>query len=360
MAKKQPLKSEIVPKEQASPALKSAAMSVYDTAMALELGELDPSSLQDPAVVVECALIYRSKRYPLSQIAAILKVTSRTVSRYVAQARKDNAIKPDPHFQAEFVGDSLNNLWAQYSRLIRWSYSDELSETNKIRSALSAFQVHKYIIEFIERLGYLNQNNTEFSIKSELARKYGEEAEGFWGLDVDSLNSDQLKLVMDAKLQKDEEVDKSMKQFVAKLTNKDESNPFEFSVEDINFDSFRNSLHFKRSYDRCILEMLGIKYHKNPEQCMVDLTPELLVAAMNDLLHVPSFSMQAGIGIVNSDSSIGPNTIAAQDAVLSSLKKHKLMNLNATILAGVYPDEILDVYRDRLPLWEKQLDEQLS
>jgi len=81
---------------------------------------------------------------------------------------------------------------------------------------------------------------------------------------------------------------------------------------------------------------------------------------MNDLLHVPSFSMQAGIGIVNSDSSIGPNTIAAQDAVLSSLKKHKLMNLNATILAGVYPYGILDVYRDRLPLWEKQLDEQLS
>lgn len=215
MSKKPYSNPEIVTNHKL-PSVVPSAMSVYDIAMALEQAKVDPITLEKD-VLFECALIYRSRRYPISQIASILKVDSRTVSRYIAEARKMNSIKASPHFQAEFIGDSLNNLWAQYARLIRWSYSDELSEADKIRATLSACQIQKYAIELMERLGYLNPTHTQFNMKSEIAAKYGEDSSQEWATNLDLLNDDQLYTASVAKLEKEKELNSYMEKVVSGL-----------------------------------------------------------------------------------------------------------------------------------------------
>lgn len=354
MEEKQPLKSKIVPEEQAAPTLKPAAMSTHDKAMALELGKMDPSLL-DQGEKIDCAHIYRSKNYPPPQIAAILGVAPRTASRYIAKARKNNAITVSPNFQAEFIGGHLNDSQAQCARIMRLSYSDKLSEAGKIHAICSAHKIEKDTIDTMERLGYLTKQNTEFNIKSELAKSYGTEEEDFWGLDLASLNSEQVSIVAMAKARKDKEMDEFMKQTVAEVLNKKESKPFEFSVEDIDFNLLKTSLRKHRNYDRYILENLGIKEYANDEEKLFSaLTPEQLVAAMNGVLHVPSFAKQTSAKSFNSDFSEEAKLVIAKYTDNSSLKKYELMNLNARVLAERYPTEILDVYREKLITWEKQ------
>ena len=246
MAKKNLSKTEIVPKGQKA-MVNSATMSVYDIAMAIELGKLDPGHVEKDTQI-DCVFVYRARRYPIAQIAALLKVDVRTVSRYVAEGRKKNAIKASSDFQAEFIGDSLNNLWAQYARLIRWSYSDELSEADKIRASLSACQIQKYAIELMERLGYLSPKNTEVEIKKELASQFGEDGAEGWEQDMDLLTRDQLALAASAKLQKQQELNEFMEGLVKALVKENKLKLFEFTAEDINPDALKKALCKKHNY----------------------------------------------------------------------------------------------------------------
>ena len=351
MAKENPIKNEIIIKDKVASA-NPAAMSTYDIAMALERGEIDISLLPQE-VVDECALIYRSRRYPISQIAAILKVTARTVSRHVSRARKKNAIKASPGFQAEFVGDSLNNLWAQYARLIRWSYSDELSEADKIRATLSACQIQKYAIELMERLGYLNQKNTELNMKSELTKKYGYESREKWVLDLDFLSGDQLYLAASAQLQKEQEMNKFMEKLVNSLVKESKLKPFEFLPEDIEVYSLQKILSSRLSTncDCIVLRNLGIEESEKKSELSA-IAAEQFAAAFNAIVQMPGLARETNAKFLLKGFSSESRLVISRLIDSSSKKKYDVKNLNARLLAEFYGEGIQDSYKKKLAAWE--------
>jgi len=355
MQTNQPPETEVVPKVNPAP-VDPSAMSVYDIAMAFEQGKMDPVKVEKD-VLIECALVYRSKRYPISQIAAILKVDSRTVSRYVAEARKNNAIKANPFFQAEFVGDSLNNLWAQYARLIRWSYSDELSESDKIRAALSACQIQKYAIELMERLGYLSKANTEAATKINIASMAGRyEVEEL--ANVDLLNEEQLQRLNSVMIYEQFRMASIVDKTVAEMLDKKSPAPFEFTPKDINIELLKNNLSKRSStnYDRIVLKRVGILDLKDKVQ-LDDISGEQLMSAFNGVLQMPGFAKDTGASFSVKDFSPETRLLVSQFAGNSKIKKHELMNLNARLLTEYYNKEINDCYFNKLVLWEKKYTE---
>ena len=138
---------------------KSDAVSVAEIINGLEAGTLKPGQFTK-TVLGECAIVMKSRGYTNLEIGQLLQVTPRTVQRYLMRAREGNSLIASVDYQKNFMNETVGNLSAQSQRLIRLSYSTEISDSDRIRAIFAACQVQQNMVAMLERLGYLGEGYT--------------------------------------------------------------------------------------------------------------------------------------------------------------------------------------------------------
>lgn len=133
-----------------------AKMSIFELVKQLEKGAVNPASLSKDALR-KCADVYKARGYSNSQIAEILNVDDKTVQRYIKQQREENSLTIGDNFQKNMVGEIIRNWRNQYQRLIKLSYSDDLTPNEIMKAIYFGHQVEKDGVELLERLGYLTK-----------------------------------------------------------------------------------------------------------------------------------------------------------------------------------------------------------
>jgi len=131
-------------------------LSIPELAHQIENHKIDPK-IFDKVVLRKCAIFFKRRRYLNEDIAEILGVCGRTVDRYLQKIKAENSLNLGINFQQELLGETLNNLKLRYQRLLRLSYSDNLSDYEKARTILLCHQVEMNGIAFLIQLGYLSR-----------------------------------------------------------------------------------------------------------------------------------------------------------------------------------------------------------
>lgn len=130
--------------------------SIFDLVKDLEKKAVKPSSLSREALR-KCADVYKGRGYSNTQIAEILEVDEKTVQRYIKQQREENSLTIGKNFQKNIVGEIIRNWKTQYQRLLKLSYSDDLTPNEIMKAIYLAHQVEKDGVALLERLGYLTK-----------------------------------------------------------------------------------------------------------------------------------------------------------------------------------------------------------
>jgi hypothetical protein len=131
-------------------------VKISDLATQLEKGELKSGAL-DIKVLRQCALYFKTHGYTTEEISEILECDIRTVQRYTLKARKENISVVDLHFQKRTSGEFMNNLESQYQRILKLSYSKQLSDRERARVIYMLHQICVNGIDTLTKLGYLSQ-----------------------------------------------------------------------------------------------------------------------------------------------------------------------------------------------------------
>lgn len=143
------------------------AMSVPDIMKAIKNGTINPKDL-DPDILKECVRDMRETGSRSSEIGRFLKMTPRHVFRYVGKIRKENTQTMSPDSQREFIWELINNFRAQYYRMIRISYLEDINNRDRISAITEGCKIQREIFSIMERFGYLDkQKNEEVSAKIE-------------------------------------------------------------------------------------------------------------------------------------------------------------------------------------------------
>lgn len=135
-------------------------MSVQDIVKALEDKSISLEEV-DKNILKECVVVMKNWGYRNSEIGNLLKVSDRSVQRYVSDVRESNSLATTADFQKRFMAEAISNFRTQYYRLIRISHSEGVTTFEKTRAIFAACQVLKDVIVIMERLGYVSIENTQ-------------------------------------------------------------------------------------------------------------------------------------------------------------------------------------------------------
>ncbi len=133
-------------------------ISIAQVTAKLEAGEINPATL-DKKTITQCIVYFISRGYSAEEIGPILNVSSRTIYRRMKKARSENSIKFGIEFQKDFVQDFMNSTNAQYRRMLRLSYSDDLTDYEKAKMIFILNKLELDRMALLEKLGYLSREN---------------------------------------------------------------------------------------------------------------------------------------------------------------------------------------------------------
>jgi len=131
-------------------------LSIAEIAIRIENSSLDPT-LIDREILQQCGVFYRSRGYTNDDIAELFKVCKRTIERYFADVRLQNSINIGPNYQQELLGEVLSNYQLRYRRLLRLSYSGEMSDYERARVVSLCHQIEMDSMDLLSSLGYLSK-----------------------------------------------------------------------------------------------------------------------------------------------------------------------------------------------------------
>ena len=154
--------------------------SVLDIVEALENKTLNPKELSK-GTLKECIRVMRGKGYSSLEVGQTLKISTRSVQRCMEKIRRENVPKTSVDFQKGVVGEVINNLKAQYYRLIKISYMEDITCYERIRAIFAACQILKDATIIMERFGFLS--------KQKLEEPEQKESESLWNPHGDPLIS---------------------------------------------------------------------------------------------------------------------------------------------------------------------------
>ena len=140
-------------------------MSVQDVVKALEDKSISLAEV-DKNILKECVVVMKSWGYRNAEISSLLKISDRSVQRYISDIRESNSLTASSDFQAQFMAEAISNLRAQYYRLIRLSHLEDATTLEKTKTIFAACQVLRDQIVILERLGYVSIENT-LKVKAE-------------------------------------------------------------------------------------------------------------------------------------------------------------------------------------------------
>jgi len=149
-------------------------MTVAEWAKKVEDRVIDPKTLNKKERR-QLAVYYKSRGYSVDEIRECLKVSPRTALRYIEKARAENSVNIGRDCQKVILGDFVNGLRSRCQRLLKTSYSDELSPFDKAKVLCMLHQMEKDGIEILEKLGYLSRSNTFTAMKTEEETDYRKE-----------------------------------------------------------------------------------------------------------------------------------------------------------------------------------------
>lgn len=130
------------------------APSVIDVVRDIQQGATAPASVsvQTRRACVEYLTV---EGYSAQEIAALLKVSDRTVLRDRAEVRAANAVARDPALVGEMVGRLLSEADAAVSRLRRVSRDKRTPAAVKVQAEQASWQVSRDVVRSLQSLGYL-------------------------------------------------------------------------------------------------------------------------------------------------------------------------------------------------------------
>lgn len=109
----------------------------------------------------ECVRYLKEREHSSSEIGKALQMSSRNALRYVKKIRKENVPAVSIDFQKEFIWEVINNFRMQYARLIKISYSEEITHYERIRAIFAACQALRDATSIAERFGFLSKEKLE-------------------------------------------------------------------------------------------------------------------------------------------------------------------------------------------------------
>ncbi len=131
----------------------------------IQQGTIDTQSLsaETRRVCVEHLL---AEAYGASEIAEILKVSTRTIQRDQKQIQEQNALQRDPKLVDQFVGKTFLLMTHSMGRLHRLARNKANSASSRIEAEMGAWRIHMDTVRLLQRLGFLPEAARE--IRAEL------------------------------------------------------------------------------------------------------------------------------------------------------------------------------------------------
>lgn len=112
--------------------------------------------------------------FNVGEMAEILKVSTRTVRRDLAEIRESHAVDRDPRVAGRIVGQLLLHAEQAISRLRRVSRERDCPHDSKVQAELGAWGVQRDLVELLQRLGFLPSAVQE--IRADLSHSHRFEA----------------------------------------------------------------------------------------------------------------------------------------------------------------------------------------
>lgn len=131
-----------------------AIVNIVELVRQIEDRTLDPKTL-DKKTLSRSAMILRSRGHSNIEISDLLKVDERTVLRYMKKAKSEVTIDFNADFQKEIAEEIMNDARQHSQRVLRLSYSRDLSASEEARIISMSYQIMLSGAIFLEKLGYL-------------------------------------------------------------------------------------------------------------------------------------------------------------------------------------------------------------
>lgn len=120
----------------------------------IQASELKPSSLGmiERRNIVEHLT---AEGFPVPEIADVLKVSERTVTRIRKRIRESNALNIDPHRTAQMAGMILQQAEVAAARFRRVASDSKVDASARTEAARSCWRTYRELIQTLQSLGYV-------------------------------------------------------------------------------------------------------------------------------------------------------------------------------------------------------------
>lgn len=129
-------------------------LSIPELARQLEEGAINPAT-RSKRELRGVALYFRSLKYETDDIATILKITRRSVERYIKKIKQENNSLIGLSFQKKLMTDMMKRWWSRDNRLLRLSYAPDMPSHKKASILFMRHKIDMNMVALFERLGYL-------------------------------------------------------------------------------------------------------------------------------------------------------------------------------------------------------------
>lgn len=130
------------------------ALSVSEIVSKLVQGTLDPESVS-PERRRECVAVLFEEGYNISDTAAAMRVSERTIYRDRDELRRDRAIKPTLTFGDELVGDYFEHTQTAIQRLRKLTRESTTPAAVKVRAEEAAARLYERLVKTLRQLKYI-------------------------------------------------------------------------------------------------------------------------------------------------------------------------------------------------------------
>jgi len=155
-------------------------MTIAELAKKIEAGVIDSKTL-GKKTIRQLTVYYKNRGYSIEEINECLKVSFRTILRYIKKARSESAIEFGIDFQKNFIQDFMNNTNAHYQSILRLLHGDDLTSYEKSKRHSDLIKMDLARMAFLEKLGYLSKENAAI-INGIDASEYVSRNSGEWRL----------------------------------------------------------------------------------------------------------------------------------------------------------------------------------
>lgn len=135
----------------------ASKMTIAELAEKIETKAISPAMLGQSAKI-RCAIFFITVReYSTEDVAMLFCVDVRTVQRWIKHIKAEVSLSLGVNFQKDIVADFLKKWNGQRQRLLRLSWSSELSELDKAKIIAMLHQLDMNKMVVLEKLGYLSK-----------------------------------------------------------------------------------------------------------------------------------------------------------------------------------------------------------